>query len=941
MTCKRSMTAATAAMTTTFLLLPALIAGCSGDGGGGGGTSSPPTATTMTVSGVAADGPLQGATACYDLNDNGVCESPAEPTATTDAGGRFSFDVAATEAGKHRVLVDVPPGAIDKDTGAPVGGSGFTLVSPATDSSTQPVFASPLTTLVQAQIDATGATLAAASDFIKAQAGLAISPLADFTATANADNRQAATVARLAVLTTQKQGDALATVSGQTDISGAKISDADLKKAVLQAIVAALPGLAAAAADPAVAAASGAALQTLLAAAADKVVAQTGLTADTVAAAVGVAKLPPDTSAQAVGATAQLTALRYTSADNWFSRTLESSAADNTADAAGNLRYYSVYRESTPSNFSPNGVVHAWGANTTPARAGDLHWNGSAWVGCPLGLRSTSTKRDAQGRSSYEYCDRREEGYSVRSVVDLAGKSIATVMRDTIRTFPGGANGVNYADWGPANPVAAFGSAAFPAGSKLYYQTQTVTKGAFTYDVQASNVVSAFTAAVAAGGDARSASPACNQVTSANSASFSSTVTTLDDLIARNPGKPCIFAKATNSDGTSLDPSEWWSNSTVSIGTVSGSQTLPAGTSNYYTTNGLLRVAFAASGNGVTYYHCLQRKADGSTRNCSAIGTGTYAIQTLGDARVLSFSAQPALAQRLGYVRSFVERGGKVYFGFSTQPGSSPTLRLNLEAANAVFTPLGLPPVRPVTRAADFSAATAAALATAKGAWGSASATGATVLRFGEGGRFLLGEASPPDTARREVSGGEFGFIDFDPATGRYATLLEVDSNLTAGTSHPEATETLTITPTQIVSSDGAVFPRLPSDNAGLVGLWAVGSATDLSVDHFAFFANGRVLHIDSKGDTSGGACTIAKQGPAGAEFASYTFNAGTGALRVFGKIHDTDGCAGLFDSSTGAMADGTANTEVNLKVTLSADAKTATVIDGGSSTTIYRIPSQ
>ncbi len=940
MTCNRSIgAAAAAAAATTLLVLPALLAGCGSDSDSA--TSPPAAASTMTLSGVAADGPLQGATACYDLNDNGVCDSPTEPTSRTDANGRFSFDVAAAEAGKHRVLVDVPPTAIDKDTGAAVGGSGFTLVAPATASTTTPIFASPLTTLVQAQIDATGATLAAASDFIKAQAGLTVSPLADYTAAAGADNKQAGAVARLAVLTTQKQGDALATVSGQTDISGAKISDADLKKAVLQAVVAALPGIAAAVADPAVAAASGTALQTLLAAAADKVVAQTGLTADTVAAAVGVAKLPPDTSASVAAATATLTALRYTSADGWFTRTLESSAADNTADAAGNLRYYSVYRESVPSSFSPNGVVHAWGAGPTLTRAGDLHWNGSAWVGCPLGTRSTSTQRDAQGRGSYEYCERREEGYSVRNVVDLSGKSIATVFRDTIRTFPGGANGVNYADWGPANPVAAFGSATFPTGSKLYYQTQTVTKGAFTYDVQSSNVVNAYTAAVAAGGDARSGSPVCNQVTSANSANFLSPLATLDDLVARNPGKPCLFARATNSDGTSLDSNEWWSNSTVSIGTVAASQTLPAGTSNYYTTTGALRVAFTGAGNAVTYYHCLLRKADGSVRNCSAIGTGTYAVQTLGDARVLSFSAQPTLAQRLGYVRSFVERGGKVYFASSAQPGNTAYLRLNLEATNAVFAPLGLPPVRPVTRAVDFSAATAAALATAKGVYGLATATDAIVIRFGDGGRFLLGETNAPNTTTREQSGGELGFMEIDTATGKYSTLLEVDSNLTGGTSHPSAVSALTFSPTQLTTGSGEVFPRLATDNAGIVGLWAVGSPTDLSVDHFAFFANGRVLHIDSKGDTSGGACTIAKQGPAGAEFASYTFNAGTGALRVFGKIYDTDGCAGLFDSSTGAVANGTANAEVNLKVTLSTDGKTATVIDGGSSTTIYRIPSQ
>ena len=904
---------------------------------GGGDSSTPPPAAVaaVTISGVAADGLLQGATAFYDLNDNGALDA-GEPTSVTDANGKFSFDVAAAEAGNHRVVVNVPATAVDKDTGAAVGAA-FTLLSPATGSSTQSVFASPLTTLVQTHMDSTGVTLSAASDFIKAQAGLVISPLADYTAASNADNKQAGSVARLVVLTTQKQSDAVASLVGQVDISGATITAADLKKAVTEAIIAALPGIASAVADPAVATASGAALQAMLATAADVVVTQTGLTPQTVAAAVGVARLPADTSADAPAPGASLTALRYTSADNWFTRTLESSAADNTADANNKVRYYSVYRESTPSNFSPAGVVHSWGAVNTLSRAGDLHWDGTGWVSCPLGTRSESTKRDAQGRNSYEYCLRQEEGNTKRSALDLAGKSIASVFQDLIRPFPGGANGVNYANWGPSD-LGVFGTAAFPAGAKLFYQTNTVIKSAPAYDVQASNAASAYTAAVAAGGDSRTGSPACSQVTGANSANFISPVTTLEDLVARNPGRPCVSNKGTNSDGTSLDPNEWWSNSTTSIGTVTGSQTLPPGTSNYYTANGHIRVSFVAAGNGVTYFHCLQRKVDGSVRNCVAIGTGTYAIQTLGDGRVMSFSAQPALTQRLGYVRAFVERGGKVYFGYMSQPGSTNYVRLNLEATNAVFKPLGLPPIRPVARASDFSAATAAALATAKGAFGDAGATEAFVIRFGDGGRFLLSQAAPPNSATREQTGAELGWLDLDTTTGKYSSLLEVDSDLTAGTSHPDASASLTISATQIVVGDGSVFLRLAGGSTGIVGLWAVGSATDLSVVHLAFFANGKVLLIDSQGDTEGGACALAKQGPPGAEYASYTFNAATGALRVFGKIYDTNGCAGLFDSSAG----GTANTEANVTILMAADGTTATVtIPGEPQLTIYRVPSQ
>jgi hypothetical protein len=97
---------------------------------------------------------------------------------------------------------------------------------------------------------------------------------------------------------------------------------------------------------------------------------------------------------------------------------------------------------------------------------------------------------------------------------------------------------------------------------------------------------------------------------------------------------------------------------------------------------------------------------------------------------------------------------------------------------------------------------------------------------------------------------------------------------------------------------------------------------------------------IDPLGETdTAGACFIAHQGPPGVEYASYTFNAATGALRVFGKIQDTNGCGGFFDSSQGAIQGGTANTEANLTVTLSADKKTLTVPADG--TVWYRIAPQ
>ncbi|RZL33957.1 MAG: hypothetical protein EOP35_16720, partial [Rubrivivax sp.] len=703
-------------LTATLLAGAALLSAC-----GGGGSSAPtpapappPAATTVSISGKAVDGALAGATACYDLNDNGACDAAEPVSAATGSDGAFTIAVAPGEVGKHRIVVQVPATAIDADTGAAVG-SAYTLQAPATGTTAaHAVFVSPLTTLVQGHVDATGVSIAEATSLVQAQAGLAVSPLADFTAASNADNKQAALVARLVQATALAQADTLKTVIGQADLSGATVSAADVARQVTSAVLGALPAIAGKTAETGVTGATGAALATALANAAKDVVAQAGVSVEEAKANIGAAKLPADTSAVTPVATAQLTLLRYTSANDWLMRTLQSSAADNTPDASGLLRYSSVFMQSQGNNYNAGAAVQAWSQGNSFARSGDLHWNGSAWVGCKLGDRYTSTVRDAQGRGTYNVCDGLEKGRSARTVVDIAGQSLASVFTK-IRALPGGANGLAYADWGPANPAEAFGAAAFPAGAKLYYQSNTPTETAIAYDVQASAVVTGFSAAVAAGGDTRSsAGLACGGTTTAE------TLATLEDLVARSPGKPCVFAKTTSGSDVSTDPNESWGTSTASLGTVANAATRPAGTGNYYTTELSLRLAFTGgSSTAATYYGCLTRTANRSPRNCQVLGSGSYAIKTLGDARVMTFTGLPSQMQQAGYSRVFIERGGKLRYGYQLPAGVTNNLvRLNLEAANAVAAALpGLPAIVPTPRYADLSAASQAALTTAKGAW--------------------------------------------------------------------------------------------------------------------------------------------------------------------------------------------------------------------------------
>lgn len=209
----------------------------------------------------------------------------------------------------------------------------------------------------------------------------------------------------------------------------------------------------------------------------------------------------------------------------------------------------------------------------------------------------------------------------------------------------------------PAAPVAA------PAPSSAD----------FAFTASAANALTAYTEAVAAGGDARAASPrpasACLAVTPANAASFRTTVASFEDLISRTRGTPCVFDPLTvvNAANQVLSPgaqNDWWSNSTQTVA-ITGTAPLSttASATSYYTTNTLRSMAFpAGAGNTVAYLNCRQRY-DGSSRNCTPAGTGSYTIGPLSDGgRVLTLVGLPATWGVTATV-VLIEQGGQVYGG--------------------------------------------------------------------------------------------------------------------------------------------------------------------------------------------------------------------------------------------------------------------------------------
>ncbi|MDE2454453.1 MAG: hypothetical protein KGL43_12745 [Burkholderiales bacterium] len=671
----------------TFVAAAGLLA-LAGCGGGGSGSSATTSVATKVI-----DGALQGATVCMDLNNNGVCDA-GEPSATTAADGSATLKVPNADVGKYPIIASVGTNATDAVYG-PVS-TPYTLSAPAD----QTGVISPLTTLVQQMVASSGVSTVAADSAIQTATGLSGSVLADYTQASTAaasGGASPAEVARLLVLYVQQQSTALASAVGTTATDGSTITQADLATAIQQTILQQLPTLVGAL-DAAVQSAgtspSASALDGALASQATTLVQNSTLSPAALQATVAlnnqISSGSPSTAGSFTPAPwSQLVALNYSDAGNYFMRSLTGSLAQDTPDANNNIGF--VDRRQSANT----GHVATWSFGSSPTSSADLHWNGSAWVATsPPNFASTSSLRNAQGFSSYNYGDGFETGSSVRTSIDISGKTLASVYQQV--------RDAGYTNISIADATVLGTTATFPSGSQLFYQITTPLTEAYAYypggaynPAGWSNAVAIYSSAVSGGGIAAS-QPAGQQCNSSETATRGHLATTLDAMIAAETGTPCIFGQGsfTYAGATYTSPAsnEWWSNSTVSLGTL-GSAPVDSGATapGYFSGNTLLRVAFSGTGaNAVTYYACQQRFTDGSVRNCTAIGSGSYSITTLGDGRVMSFSNLPAQAAPLSYNRVFVERGGAVYYGFQNKPLVANSARFNTVAATALLAQLGL-----------------------------------------------------------------------------------------------------------------------------------------------------------------------------------------------------------------------------------------------------------
>lgn len=653
---------------------------------GCGGSSSPAIDSTTSVPVRVIDGAIQNATVCLDKNSNGLCDT-GEPSGRTGPDGSVNLVIDTADIGKYPVLALVGNDAVDADTGpVPVA---FTMSTPADSTAV----VSPLTTLVQQMVASTGASSTDAAAALQEITGITVSLFQDYTQVAAPTDGSisAATVARMIVVVTQQQATALAGAEGTQAVDGTTITSAQLDTAIQQQLLVLLPNLVASISDPSLETASAAEKEAALLVAATTLVTESGLTTTSVATAVAVnnAVATPDV-AEAPAASIGLRNLNFTDTGNYFVRASTQTVVQNTPDANNKIRYVERrYR-------SERGVLAAWNYGSQPRFQSELHWDGGAWRNCGFNFENTSSVRDANGNNTYNYCAGLETGSSSRANISVAGKSMAAVMNQVIAE---GYTDFSFGDNAPTTVSAILGNAVFPAGAALGYQKNTSLTRAVTYGPGSDNLVSLETSTPCTGPSAEALA------------------TNLEDVVAKFNGKDVCSGNPrsfTNDDGKTLssgDRNEGWGSTVVSLGTIGSAPAnfTDATATSYYTTNIRLRAAFAP-GNVAKYYSC-QERYNGSTRNCDLIGTGSYKIETLGDARTLSFADLPALALKRSSNRVLVERGGKVYFGGQDRASLTQAVRPNTVASVALLTKLSLPSI-------DLEAPLTLTAASYQGTWG-------------------------------------------------------------------------------------------------------------------------------------------------------------------------------------------------------------------------------
>jgi trimeric autotransporter adhesin len=607
---------------TALLAIAALsgslfLAACGGGGGGGSGNDA---TGPVVLSGVVADGLIQGAQVCYDLNDNGRCDSGEPISSNTGANGAYTLSVPAAEAGKHAVIAIVPVGAVDADTGTVT--VAYTLKAPANSNTTAPLFVSPITTIVQEVMQASGSTNpAAAVELVKQQLGMTISPLDNFIElrATSSDAVRAGSIAQVITALKQEVGATAAAANVSPDQTQALLS---------VVVVNNLSALA-----NSVASSTGSFTTT-----AANLAASQGITSATVATQAQIATTIISASTETSTVTTPtafvtLRDFRYTSSTNWNYRAF---TGTDVAQPDGFKRANDVRVNSTAFPYVRNLSYY----NETTG----------SWYACPSDGFEATVYKDATATTPGEssYCNSYRDS-SRRSTEDISGQSITAVIT---RVRNSGLDG--YSTWASDPALVGNQSAVFPAGSQLRYHVNTRLATPIVQDLASKVRV--------------------NRNTTATSFEKWPFAATLDEMVQYYPGNyNAATPNGGNTDGIGQFPDGSYQ--------VAGMQAVK----NYRVMYQAVTATSGNASIWQCRRNATPNTNTNCTVGSSQLMTTTYTIETLGDARVLKFATLPAelLALRKSS-RVYVERGGAVFYGFKDILSTDTTVRLNTTAWNAM-----------------------------------------------------------------------------------------------------------------------------------------------------------------------------------------------------------------------------------------------------------------
>ena len=131
---------------------------------------STPPQSKVTLSGVVADGYLENATVCLDLNLNKQCDAN-EPFSLTDSAGAYSFTAGETDKSVYPVISVITAATKDADTPTRTL-QPYVMSAPAG----KPEFISPMTTMIQTEIESNpGMSIDSAESSVKTNLGYSAS----------------------------------------------------------------------------------------------------------------------------------------------------------------------------------------------------------------------------------------------------------------------------------------------------------------------------------------------------------------------------------------------------------------------------------------------------------------------------------------------------------------------------------------------------------------------------------------------------------------------------------------------------------------------------------------------------------------------------------------------------------------------------------------------